>query len=167
MYKRPCRSPIQRYPIRVGRHRCLPRMQEVAKLPRMPRCWWGWCRGAADDVLHATNSGRAFRLPVKKTALLHHDVVKWKHFPHYWPFVRGIPRSPVNSPHKGQWRGVLMFSLICAWTNSWANNGDAGDLRRHCAPYDVTIVNSLAPGGCSNNLNRRCQVTQVTESVLY
>ena len=37
-------------------------------------------------------------------------VNKWKHFPRYWPFVRGIHRSPVNSPHKGQWRGALMFS---------------------------------------------------------
>ena len=40
------------------------------------------------------------------------DVIKWKHFPHYWPFVRGIHRSPVNSPHKGQWHGALMFTLI-------------------------------------------------------
>ena len=44
----------------------------------------------------------------------HDDVIKWKHFPCYWPFVRGIRRSPVNSPHKGQWHGALMFSLICA-----------------------------------------------------
>ena len=36
--------------------------------------------------------------------LLHHDnVIKWKHFPHYWPFVRLIHRSPVNSPSKGRW----------------------------------------------------------------
>ena len=55
------------------------------------------------------------------------DVIKWKHFSRYWPFVRGIHRSPVNSPHKGQWRGALMFSLICAWTNGWANNREAGD----------------------------------------
>ena len=41
----------------------------------------------------------------------HDDVIKWKHFPCYWPFVRGIHRSPVNSPHKGQWRGALMFTL--------------------------------------------------------
>ena len=46
----------------------------------------------------------------------------------YRPFVRGIHRSPVVSTHKGQWRGALMFSLICAWTNDWANNEDAGDL---------------------------------------
>ena len=38
-----------------------------------------------------------------------HDVIKWKHFPRYWPFVRGIHRSPVNSLHKGQWRGALYF----------------------------------------------------------
>ena len=43
------------------------------------------------------------------------DVIKWKYFPRYWPFVRGIHRSPVNSPHKGQWRGALRFSMICAW----------------------------------------------------
>ena len=39
-------------------------------------------------------------------------------------------RSPVNSPHKGQWRGAFMFSLICAWINRWVNNREAGDLRR-------------------------------------
>ena len=69
----------------------------------------------------------------------HDDVIKWKHFPRYWPFVRGIQRSPVNSPHKGQWRGALMFSLICVWINGWVNNREAGDLRRHRAHYDVTV----------------------------
>ena len=44
------------------------------------------------------------------------------------------------SPHKGQWRGALMFSLICVWINSWVNNGEAGDLRRYHAHYDVTIM---------------------------
>ena len=52
---------------------------------------------------------------------LHDDVIKWKYFPRYWPFVRGIHRSLVNSPHKGQWRGALMFSLNCAWINGWVN----------------------------------------------
>ena len=70
----------------------------------------------------------------------HDDVIKWKHFPRYWPFVRGIHRSPVNSPHKGQWRGALMFSLICVWTNGWVNNRDAGDLKRHRANCDVTVI---------------------------
>ena len=26
----------------------------------------------------------------------HDDVIKWKHFPRYWPIVRGIHRSPVT-----------------------------------------------------------------------
>ena len=47
----------------------------------------------------------------------HDDVIKWKHFPRDWPVVKGIHRSPVNSPHKAQWRRALMFSLIYAWTN--------------------------------------------------
>ena len=58
----------------------------------------------------------------------------------YWPFVRGIPRSPVNSPHKDHQRGALIFSLICAWINGWTNNREAGDLRRHRAHYDVTVM---------------------------
>ena len=68
------------------------------------------------------------------------DVIKWKHFPGYWPFVRGIHRSSVNSPHKGQWREALMFFLIGAWINRWVNNGEAGDLRRYRAHYDVIVM---------------------------
>ena len=74
------------------------------------------------------------------TLQLHDDVIKWKHFPCYWPFVRGIHRSPVNSPHRGQWRRALMFSLICAWTNGWVNNRYAGHMRRHRAHHDVTVM---------------------------
>ena len=70
----------------------------------------------------------------------HYDVIKRKHFPRYWPFVWGIHRSPVNSPRKGQWRGALMFSLICARINGWVNNSEAGDLRRHRAHYEVTVI---------------------------
>ena len=62
---------------------------------------------------------------------------------HLWR-NRGIHRSPVNSPHKGQWRGALMFSLICAWINGSVNNGEAGDLRRYRAHYDVTVMYSWA-----------------------
>ena len=54
--------------------------------------------------------------------------------------MRGIQRSPVNSPHKGQWRGTLMFSMICTWINAWVNNRKAGDLSRHCALYDVIVM---------------------------
>ena len=71
---------------------------------------------------------------------MHDDVIIWKHFPRYWPIVRGIHRSPVNSPHKGQWHGALLFSLTCTRINGWANNVEAGDLRRHRANYDVMIM---------------------------
>ena len=54
--------------------------------------------------------------------------------------VRGIHRSPMNSPHKGQWRGASMFSLICAWINRVVNNREAGDLRRYRAHYDVIVM---------------------------
>ena len=69
----------------------------------------------------------------------HDDVIKCKHFTRYWPIVWGIHWSPVNSPHKGQWRGALVFSLICARINDWASNREAGDLRRYRALYDVTV----------------------------
>ena len=75
-----------------------------------------------------------------KKSLFHDDVIKWKHFLRNWPFVRGIHRSPVNSPHKGQWSGALMFSLICVWINGWVNNREAGNLRRYRAHYDVIVM---------------------------
>ena len=78
----------------------------------------------------------------KRNKTTHDDVIKWKHFPRYRPFVRGIHRSPLNSPHKDQWRGALMFPLICAWIKVWVNNRQAVDLRRHRAHYDVIVMTS-------------------------
>ena len=50
---------------------------------------------------------------------------------------------PVNSPHKGQGRGALMFSLICVWINGWVNNREAGDFRRHRGHYDVNVMGTV------------------------
>ena len=61
-------------------------------------------------------------------------------FPRYWPLVWRIHRGPANSPHKGQLRGALMFSLICARINSWVNNGEVDDLRRNRTHYDVIVM---------------------------
>ena len=77
--------------------------------------------------------------------LFHNDVIKWKHFPRYWFFVRGIHlrrihRSPVNSPYKGQLGGTSKFSLIYAWTSDWVNNRKAGDLTHNNAHYDATVM---------------------------
>ena len=92
-------------------------------------CIWGTCNGW---VSLRSPWGWSFA----------HDVMKWKHFQRYWPFVRGIHRSPVNSLHKGQWRGALIFSLICAWINSWVNNRESGDLRRNRDHYDVIVMDT-------------------------
>ena len=73
--------------------------------------------------------------------------MQWKHFPRYWPFVRGIIRSPANSPHKGQSRRALMFSLIFARTNGWVSYRDTGDMRRNRPQYDVTVLSSTT---CTN-----------------
>ena len=68
----------------------------------------------------------------------------WRHqmetFSALLAFCAGNSPVPVNSPHKGQWRGALMFSLICVWINGWVNNREAGDWRRHRGHYDVNIM---------------------------
>ena len=79
-------------------------------------------------------------------ALTHDDVIKWKHFPRYWPFVRGIHRSPVNSPHKGQWRGALMFSSWGWWFETlsrplWRQCNDLKSTRSlSCRSLHVILV---------------------------
>ena len=93
------------------------------------------------DIVTMTASGVARESRhYQHTLGFQHDVIKWKHFSRYRPFVRGIHRSSVNSPYKGKWREALIFSLICAWINGWVNNRDAGDLRRHSARYDVIVM---------------------------
>ena len=79
------------------------------------------------------------------------DVIKRKHFLRYWPFVRGIHRSQVNSPHKDQWRGALIFSLICAWINvfskqswGWWFEMPSRPLWRHCNKQPRQMVVSLS-----------------------
>ena len=89
--------------------------------------------------------------------IFHDDIIKWTHFPRYWPFLRGIRRSPVNSPGKGQWRGAVKFSLIYASMNCWVNNREAGDLRRYRAHYDVTVMLKFYPRSTSKTSKIRSQ----------
>ena len=103
------------------------------------------CMYHSEDLLCHENVSVVFIVRVTDHLRKHDDVIISKHFPRYWPFVRGIHRSPVNSPHKGQWRGALMLSLICAWINGWVNNSEAGDLRRHQAHYDVIVMTKITP----------------------
>ena len=68
----------------------------------------------------------------------------------------GIHRLPVNSPHKGQWRGILMLSLICACINGCVNNHQAGDLRRHRTHYAVTSM--IRKYGVRNSCDSRWRI---------
>ena len=78
--------------------------------------------------------------PCTKISYMYICMEPWWRLPRYCPFVRGIFRSSVNSPHKGQCHGALISSLVCAFTSGWVNNRDAGDLRRHRAQYDTTVL---------------------------
>ena len=122
---------------------------QVEMLPIAQKLWHQSKRLLAEASTKAMNNGSTLPMLLlmrDKTTesdewlTQHGDVIEWKHFPRYCPFVRGIHRSPVNSPHKGQWRGALVFSLICAWINRWVNNGEAGDLRLHRAHCDVIVM---------------------------
>ena len=53
-------------------------------------------------------------------AVWHDDVIKWKHFSALLAFCAGNSPVPVNSPHKGQWRGALMFYLYIVWWEVWS-----------------------------------------------
>ena len=82
----------------------------------------------------------------------HCDAINWKYFLCYWPFVMGIHRWPVDSPHEVQRHGTLVFSLICTWTN--------GDLRRHRAHYGVPLMTFLY---CSSS----CALYTIITSHIY
>ena len=138
------------------------------------KAWFVSCDGQHHcRYLLMNNKSRALRLPggchfrtkgpsepseleVTGVPYWHDDVIKWKDFPRYWTFVRGIHRSPVNSLHKGQRRRALMFSLICTWINGWVNNGEASEtlslpLWHHCNDWwqwqhrQHRLYNSLWP----------------------
>ena len=97
---------------------------EINLLLQTWKIWPIYCMNPQRTVLFTKHSTKTLCSFVVCTAF-RVDVIKREHFPRYWPFVRGIHRSPVNSPHKGQWSGSLMVSLIRACTKSWVNNGDA------------------------------------------
>ena len=87
-------------------------------------------------------------------------------FPPYWPFVRGIHRSLVNSPLKGQWRGALMLSFMCTWTNGWVDNRNSSDLRHYRAHYDVTVM-AIPSVGLNNTIPKHiCYFKRTTYQLL-
>ena len=86
------------------------------------------------------NVTRTDYIALDKFASYHDDVIKWKHFPRYWSFVRGVHWSPVNSPHRGQWRGALVFSLVSAWVSDWVDGREAGVFWDAVAPIMTSLL---------------------------
>ena len=95
--------------------------------------------GCSCQVLHPCKGKRLGELRMM-TLWYHDDVIKMEIFSALLALCAGNSPVPVNSPQKGQWRGALMFSLICVWINGWVNNREAGNLRRQQAHYDVIVM---------------------------
>ena len=97
----------------------------------------------------------------------------WRHqmeaFSALLALCEGNPLVTGGSPHKGQWRRALMFSLISAWTNGWTNNRDPGDLRRCPARYDVTVMfsNNLFRLSWSSSFHRLLPMTVMIMDIIF
>ena len=72
----------------------------------------------------------------------HDDVIKWKHFPRYWSFCGNSPVTGELPSQRPVTRSFDLY-LICAWTNGWVNNRQAGDLRRQRAYYYVIDMSTV------------------------
>ena len=113
--------------------------EEVLGVSSVGNLFWNHVICNVSDFFRINAHKANTRFLITLLFLYHDAVIKWKHFPRYWPFVQGIHRSPVNSPHKGQKRGALMLSLICAlnkrlskqWWGWWFETL-SWSLWRHC-----------------------------------
>ena len=113
---------------------------------RLSKHSWGWwletppCplwRQSNEKKTTALDVYTGHTLKQQPSWLWHHQM---ETFSTVLSLCEGNPPVTDGFPHKGQWRRALMFSLICAWTNGWANNQDAGDLRYHRDHYDVSVT---------------------------
>ena len=85
---------------------------------------------------------------VVKTTIIHVDMMTSSNG-NIIRFTGPLCGASVNSQHKTQWRGALMFSLICAWINGSVNNCKAGDLGCHRAHYDFIVMDKEIPDLCN------------------
>ena len=56
---------------------------------------------------------------IKQSLSVHDDVIKWKHFPRHWPFVRGI--------HRSRWIPRTKASDAELWCFLWSASEQAID----------------------------------------
>ena len=97
-------------------------------------------RTAAETLLNQYDIGMFYLYHI----LFHISSSWWRHKMETFSALLAlcVGNSPITGqwPYKGQWRGALMFSLICAWMNGWVNHREVGDLRRHHAYYNVIVM---------------------------
>ena len=66
-----------------------------------------------------------------RSIVRHDDAMKWNHFPRYWPFVRGIHRSPANSP-LGVFFDLRLYKRLSKQSRRWRFETPSHSLCRHC-----------------------------------
>ena len=117
-------------------------------------CWM-----KSNILLPPSDQYNQFKSKTDSTTWWRHQ---WKHLPRYWPFVRGIHRSPVNYPHtKTSHAELWCFLWSAPGLNGWVNSHEACDLRRHRAHHDVIVMlwSSLALGNQLDFCNPETAIT--------
>ena len=107
--------------------------------------------------------GRFYAETYSQTTM-HEDVIKWKHFPRYWPFVRGI--HPVTGEFPAVTRSFDVFIDLLR-INRWVNNGEAGDLRHLLAHYDIIVMVCLVSVGVTVNCWSMCSISPCPSGLLH
>ena len=138
-----------------------PSYEFKGKLRATPSYWHHVCGNTStypDQFARWSDTAK----PMFKDRWWRHQMKTFSTLPGYWSFVQEIHRSPVKSLHKSQRRGALNFSLICAWTSSWVNYRDAGDVGRHRAHYEDTVMQGKTHQNtrqllfCGHNIYKSC-----------
>ena len=88
----------------------------------------------------------------RKLIRFHDDVIKWKLFPNHWSFVRGIHRSPVNSPHR---RPVMLVVDTSFGVSQNKRMNIQSNHRRFETPWRSCDVAVIFGGTCRANSLRR------------
>ena len=92
----------------------------------------------------------------------HDDVIKWKYFPRYWPFVREFTGHRWNPRTKASDAELGCFLWSAPWINGWINNRKSGDLRRHRGHYDVNVMSEgINPNSAKWKLSPAVNLTNV------
>ena len=113
---------------------------------RMQISWRKYAQGPEQPPLWSNHDGCTINLVTQHRStfyILHQQYMMTSSNGNFFR-VTGLlcGNSPVTIefPSQSQWRGALIFSLICAWINRWVNNREAGDMRRHRGHFDVIVM---------------------------